>query len=146
MCEEGSGEIYRDRNHILDVRVEGINDPQEAMAALLSWTGVRFIVRKASTDHPARLSKSLHDFYSDALKLIPEDAVRMASPGQLPEWELSEAEFESLYHRILQMGVADKIKLALFGSKEARDILIRDPNKIIAVSVVKSSKDHGRRD
>jgi len=140
MCEEGSGEIYRDRSHILDVRVEGINDPQEAMAALLSWTGVRFIVRKAPTDHVARLSKSLHDFYSDSLRLIPEDAVRMASPGQLPEWELSEAEFESLYHRILQMGVGEKIKLALFGNKEARELLVRDPNKIIAVSVVKSPK------
>ncbi len=140
ICEEGSGEVYRDRNHILDVHVEGINDPQEAMAALLSWTGVRFIVRKASTDHPLRLSKSLHDFYSDSLKLIPEDAVRIASPGQLPEWELSEAEFESLYHRILQMGVADKIKLALFGSKEARELLVRDPNKIVAVSAVKSPK------
>jgi hypothetical protein len=140
MCEEGSGEIYRDRSHVLDVRVEGISDPQEAMAALLSWTGVRFIVRKAALDQPIRLSKSLHDFYLDSLKLIPEDAVRMTSPGQLPEWELSEAEYESLYHRILQMGVADKIKLALFGNKEARELLVRDPNKIIAVSAVKSPK------
>jgi hypothetical protein len=140
MCEEGSGEIYRDRSHILDVRVEGIDDPQEEMAALMSWTGVRFIVRKAPTDHPARLSKSLHDFYSDSLRLIPEDVVRMASPGHLPEWELSETEFESLYHRILQMGVGEKIKLALFGNKEARELLVRDPNKIIAVSAVKSPK------
>ena len=140
MCEEGAGEIYRDRSHILDVRVEGINDPQEAMAALLSWTGVRFIVRKAPADQPARLSKTLHEFYSDSLRLIPEDAVRMSSPGQLPEWELSESEFESLYHRILQMGVGDKIKLALFGNKEARELLVHDPNRIIAVSVVKSPK------
>ncbi len=140
MCEEGSGEIYRDRNHILDVTIEGINDPQEAMAAMLSWTGVRFLVRKAPKDHRARLSKSLQDFYSESLKLIPEDIIRITSPGQLPEWELSEAEFESLYHRILQMGVADKIKLALFGNKEARDILIRDPNKIVALSVIKSPK------
>ncbi len=140
MCEEGSGEIYRDRNHILDVHLEGIEDPQEAMAALLSWTGVRFIIRKAPTDVSARLSKSLHDFYSEAVKLIPEEMIRITSPGHLPEWELSEAEFESLYHRILQMGVGDKIKLALFGNKEARDILIRDPNKIVALSVIKSPK------
>ena len=140
MCEEGSGEIYRDRNHILDVHIEGINDPQEAMAALLSWTGVRFIIRKAPTDVSGRLSKSLHDFYSDAVRLIPEDMIRITSPGQLPEWELSEAEFESLYHRILNMGVGDKIRLALFGNKEARDILIRDSNKIVALSVIKSPK------
>ncbi|HTY22474.1 MAG TPA: DUF4388 domain-containing protein [Desulfomonilaceae bacterium] len=140
ICEEGSGEIRRDRSRIFDVQVEGIDDPQNAMASLLSWTGLRFIVRRALADQPARLDKSLNDFYTEVLRLIPEDVIRMASPGHLPEWELSEAEFESLYHRILQMGVGDKIKLALFGTKEARDLLVRDPNKIVALTVVKSPK------
>jgi hypothetical protein len=64
----------------------------------------------------------------------------MARPGELPEWELSEQEFESLYHQILNMGVAEKMKLAFFGSKEARDILVRDPNKLVSIAVVKSPK------
>jgi hypothetical protein len=140
ICEEGSGEIYRDRSRILDVRVEGIDDPHEAMGALLSWNGLRFIARQAPADQPVRVDKSLQDFYSESIRLISADLLRMTSPGTLPEWELSEAEFESLYHRILQMGVAEKIKLALLGNKEARDILVRDSNKIVSVAVVKSPK------
>ncbi len=131
ICEEGSGEIFRDRSRILDVRVEGMDDPHEAMGALMSWNGLRFLVREASPDQPVRVDKSLPDFYSDSVRLIPADLLRVASPGTLPEWELSEAEYESLYHRILQMGVAEKIKLALLGSKEARDILVRDANKMV---------------
>jgi hypothetical protein len=38
------------------------------------------------------------------------------------------------------MGVAEKIKLALMGNKEAREILVRDPNKLVSVAVVKSPK------
>ena len=37
----------------------------------------------------------------------------------------------SLYAQILVMTVAEKIKLALRGNKDARAILIRDPNKLI---------------
>jgi hypothetical protein len=66
--------------------------------------------------------------------------MRAPRPGELPEWELSEEESESLYHRILSMGVADKIKLAFMGNKEARSILVRDPIKLVAVAVVKSPK------
>ncbi|MFH0821630.1 MAG: hypothetical protein V2B18_02680, partial [Pseudomonadota bacterium] len=61
-------------------------------------------------------------------------------PGELPEWELSEQEVSSLYNQILNMGVSDKVKLATMGNKEAREILIRDSNKLVAVAVVKSPR------
>jgi len=38
------------------------------------------------------------------------------------------------------MNVSDKIKLALFGNKEVRSTLIRDANKIVATTVLKSPK------
>ncbi len=49
-------------------------------------------------------------------------------------------EFESLYKKINKMTVAEKIKLALLGNKEARNILIKDSNKIVALSVLQSPK------
>lgn len=140
VCEEGSGEIYRDRSRIIHAFVEGKEGPLQAMAALISWTGKRLIIRPTVGDVPSTVDKTLHDFFSEAIKLIPEEINQVAKPGALPEWELSEAEYESLYHRILQMGVAEKMKLAIMGTKEARDILVRDSNKMVSVAVVKSPK------
>lgn len=140
VCEEGTGEIVRDRTRVLHVHVDGKDTPLQAMAAISSWSGTRFIARKAIDGYPVTVDKSLADFFSEAMRLIPDEMTRVARPGELPEWELSEGEYESLYHRILEMGVAERIKLAFLGTKEARDILVRDPNRLIAVAVVKSPK------
>jgi hypothetical protein len=140
VCEEGTGDIFRDRSRILHAQVEGKDGPMNAMAAIMSWTGLRFILRHEQDEFPVTVDKSLGDFFSEATKLIPDEMIRTTKPGELPEWELSETEFESLYHQILNMGVAEKLKLAFFGSKGARDILVRDANKMVCVAVVKSPK------
>jgi hypothetical protein len=140
MCEEGSGEIYRDASRVLHAQVQGKEGPYEAMAAILSWSGTRFLVRYVREAIPTTVAKTLGDFFVESLKEVPDELKQVTKPGELPEWELSEAEYESLYHQILEMGVAEKIKLALLGSKEARGILVRDSNKMVAVSVVKSPK------
>ena len=139
-CEEGTGIIYRDRSRVIHAHVDGKETPEQAMAAMLSWTGSRFMVRHAFGDYPATVARSLHDFFTEAMGLIPDEMKHVTRPGELPECELSEDEYESLYHRIQQMGVSEKVKLALLGNKEARDILVRDSNKMVAVAVVKSPK------
>jgi hypothetical protein len=50
----------------------------------------------------------------------------------------SDENYDALYSRILMMGVADKIKLAMTGNQAVRSILLRDPNKMVAVAVIKS--------
>jgi hypothetical protein len=140
VAEEGVGEIVRDRSHVLHVRVEGKDTPLQAMAAMLSWNGTRFVARKAGDDFTVTVDKTLGDFFTDAMRLIPDEMKYVTRPGELPEWELAEHEYESLYHKILQMGVTEKIKLAMLGSREARDILVRDSNKLVATAVVKSPK------
>ncbi len=42
--------------------------------------------------------------------------------------------------RLAQMNVAERMKAAMKGSKEERAILIRDPNKLVSVSVLSSPK------
>jgi hypothetical protein len=42
----------------------------------------------------------------------------------------------SILNRILKMGMKDRVKLAMKGDREARNILIRDPNRIVAGAVV----------
>ncbi len=46
----------------------------------------------------------------------------------------------SMINRILKMGMKDRVKLAMKGDREARNILIRDPNRIVAQAVVQNSR------
>ena len=38
------------------------------------------------------------------------------------------------------MGMKDRVKLAMKGDREARNILIRDPNRIVAQAVIQNSR------
>ncbi|MCI0568924.1 MAG: hypothetical protein L0Z52_12180, partial [Acidobacteria bacterium] len=45
-----------------------------------------------------------------------------------------------LFQRIVRMSVAEKIQAALKGNSEERSILVRDPSRLVAASVLKSPK------
>jgi len=51
-----------------------------------------------------------------------------------------EEDTRNLYAKITNMGVAEKVKLAMMGNKEARTLLIRDSNKVVATAVIKSNR------
>lgn len=51
-----------------------------------------------------------------------------------------EEEEGSLYAQILKMGVSQKIKLAITGNKEARGLLIKEPNRLICGNVMKNPR------
>ena len=51
-----------------------------------------------------------------------------------------EEQKQSLEQKLREMTVGKKIKLAYMGNLEARKILVRDPNKIVAAAVVKSGR------
>lgn len=57
--------------------------------------------------------------------------------AELPE---EEEESASLYKQILEMGVSEKIKLAITGNKEARTILVKEPNRLICGNVMKNPR------
>lgn len=46
----------------------------------------------------------------------------------------------NLYQQIQAMGVGEKLKLAMVGSKGARSLLIRDTNKVVSTAVIRSPK------
>ncbi len=46
----------------------------------------------------------------------------------------------SMINRILRMGMKDRVKLASKGDREARNVLIRDPNRIVAQAVISNTK------
>ena len=47
---------------------------------------------------------------------------------------------QNLYEKILAMGVPEKQRLAALANREARSLLIRDPNKMISLNVLKNAK------
>jgi hypothetical protein len=54
--------------------------------------------------------------------------------------EGGDSERQSVSQRLALLGVAERMKAAMKGSREERSILIRDPNKLVSVSVLSSPK------
>lgn len=46
----------------------------------------------------------------------------------------------NLTQRIMKMSIAEKIKLATLGNKEARTLLVRDSNKLVCTAVIRSPR------
>ncbi|MFH1147383.1 MAG: hypothetical protein V1736_06710 [Pseudomonadota bacterium] len=54
--------------------------------------------------------------------------------------DMQPQEAEALFKQVSEMSVAEKIKLALTGGKEARGLLIRDGNKLIQMGVARNPR------
>ncbi len=54
--------------------------------------------------------------------------------------EALDDEHLSKYQKALEMGVSEKIKMALTGDKEWRSILIKDANKLVSAAVIKNPR------
>ena len=81
----------------------------------------------------------------EELDAIAESIERGDDPYVVPEELLEEPEEgkpvnQSLYNQILNMTVGERIKLALKGNRDARMILIRDPNRLIQRFVLQNPR------
>jgi hypothetical protein len=71
----------------------------------------------------------------DPLIIVDSDEPAAEAPGGTEEQRR-----ESLTQQVAKMGFSQRLKAAMKGSREIRAILIRDPNKMIATSVLSSPK------
>jgi len=69
-----------------------------------------------------------------------EDDETEAAPGEEEPEEMQEEKQTSTLNRIMALTPAQKVKLAFCGTGEERFILVRDRNKVISSSVLKSPK------
>ncbi|MDQ7007702.1 MAG: hypothetical protein Q9Q40_10745 [Acidobacteriota bacterium] len=67
------------------------------------------------------------------------DLGRLAERSELL-CDTEELDDEGLIKRLSRMNVGQKLRLALFGGKEERTILVRDSNRIVAAAVIKNPK------
>ena len=81
----------------------------------------------------------------EELQAIAESVERGDDPYVVPQEFIDEPEAaqpvnKSLYNQILHMTVGERIKLALKGNRDARMILIRDPNRLIQRFVLQNPR------
>jgi len=80
---------------------------------------------------------------SDSEAIAALRAVLGDDLGQLAQAMVEESEASqdaNLYALIQQMNIVQKVKLARLGNKEARGLLVRDRNKVVAVAAISSPK------
>lgn len=77
---------------------------------------------------------------ADAAEIQEKGASAIDEELKTEKQVVTEAERESLYKRVHRMNVSEKIKLALLGNKEARDMLLKDSNKLISSTVLKNPR------
>lgn len=79
---------------------------------------------------------------SEEIEEIKIEGEEVAFPNELVEEEETAPveKHKSIYQQILTMGISAKMQLALKGNKEARSILVKDPNKLVCSAVMKSPK------
>ncbi len=58
----------------------------------------------------------------------------------LQEEDEISSERVSMINRVMKMGVKDRVKLGMKGDREARNILIRDPNRLVSTAVVNNPR------
>ena len=89
-----------------------------------SWLGLEFIEELYEEETPEQRQAIVNKILGD---LTMEDS----DVG---------AERVSVLNRVMKMGMKDRVKLAMKGDREARNILIRDPNRIVAQAVVQNPR------
>jgi hypothetical protein len=105
--------------------------PRDALAGFLARSDVAAEVR---TFFAAR------GIEPAAVPAAPDSDAPIVDTGPEPEEGPPGEDEKTALQRINAMNVAQRIALAMKGSREARTILIRDPNKIVGTAVLSSPK------
>lgn len=113
--------------------------PVQALAGVLARTDVPIGVREFFADRGV--------FPDEIPSVVVDDPLIDSDPGPADEEGAREtagdadgASRESIVQQLQKMGFTERLKAAVKGTREMRAILIRDPNKMIAASVLSSSK------
>jgi hypothetical protein len=108
--------------------------PVEALTAFLARSDVPIGLREFFGDRGV--------FPALIPALTAEDPLIDVEPadGEEDAQDVDDQTRESLVQQIAQMGFTERLKAAMKGSREMRAILIRDPNKMVAASVLSSAK------
>ncbi|HEY2906661.1 MAG TPA: hypothetical protein VGJ29_12245 [Vicinamibacterales bacterium] len=106
--------------------------PLEALQGFLGRADVSIGLREFFADRGV--------FPSEIPTIVADDPLIEAAEDDDDLLGDENADRESVNQRITKMGFSARLKAAVKGTREVRSILIRDPNKMIAASVLSSPK------
>jgi hypothetical protein len=121
--------IYINKMEILKLIIKNPSTTAETIAFLSKYGTVEikgYIIEKAPA--PSEKELKLTEEEREILLIEKEHRKEVKDRGL------------NLSLRIQRMSVSEKIQLALKGNKEVRTLLIRDPNKDVAISVIENPK------
>jgi hypothetical protein len=101
----------------------GLTDVEQMRQARIRLFGLE------AAEAPLDLGPTADEIIAEYQELADENAPPMEEGKRL-----------TLAQRIMKMSIAEKIKLATKGNKDARSYLLRDSNKLVAVAVIRSPK------
>jgi hypothetical protein len=97
------------------------------------------VVPDAETDDSWMGLEFLEELYEETAEQRQAIVNKVIGEFKLEDIDLP-SERVSVINRIMKMGMKDRVKLAMKGDREARNILIRDPNRIVAQAVVSNPR------
>ena len=97
-------------------------------------------VSDAETDDSWLSLEYIEEFYEETSE--QREAVIGKILGELQFDDSDEISHDriSMINRLMRMGIKDRVRLAMKGDREARNILIRDPNRVVAQAVIQNPR------
>jgi hypothetical protein len=132
LLEDGDPEIRTTAQTTID------KIPREALTGYLARSDVPVAVREFFAARgllPAEVPAPEGD--DPLIDPAPDEFAAIEEPVNGPE---TDAARESITQQLAKMSFPERLKAAVKGSREMRAVLIRDPNKMIAASVLSSPK------
>jgi hypothetical protein len=96
-------------------------------------------VSDAETDDSWLSLEYIEEFYEETEEQRQAAIGRILVDLRIDEEEITN-ERVSMLNRLMRMGIKDRVKLAMKGDREARNILIRDSNRIVARAVLQNPR------
>ena len=97
-------------------------------------------VTDAETDDSWLALEYLEDIYEETDEQRQEIVDKILGEFKLEDESEISGDRISMIQRIMRMTMKDRIKLAAKGDREARNILVRDPNRVVAQAVIQNTK------
>lgn len=108
--------------------------PRAALEAFLQRDDVPSEMRDFFAGSGIVASGAPHAGDEPLLETVEEPGAAPATDGEVEESD------DAATRRVAMLGVMEKMKLAMKGTREQRAVLIRDPNRIVAAAVLSSPK------